>query len=344
MIPHIIVVDDDPIILKNAWNTLTRVGLKVVALKSGKALFEYIKDNPAPDLILMDISMPEMDGYEAIKQLKKCETEWRNTPVIFLTANEDEAAETKGLSLGAMDFIRKPFVESVPVLRVIHAVELVRLQRNLEGMVEEKTRENENLFLHVVESLADAIDAKDNYTNGHSGRVADYSKEIANRYGYDEKHQEKIFMMGLLHDVGKIGVPDEVINKPGMLTDEEFAKIKKHPGIGAKILNNIKEMPELAAGAKWHHERYDGKGYPEGLSGEEIPEEARIIAVADAYDAMTSNRSYRGALPQEIVRAEIEKGKGSQWDPQFADIMLKMIDDDIDYIMRDNPGDEIERT
>jgi putative two-component system response regulator len=169
--------------------------------------------------------------------------------------------------------------------------------------------------------------------------VADYSKEIAKRYGYDEKRLEKIFMMGLLHDVGKIGVPDEVINKPGMLTDEEFACIKKHPGIGAKILDNIKEMPELAAGAKWHHERYDGKGYPQGLSGEDIPEEARMIAVADAYDAMTSNRSYRGALPQEIVRGEIEKGKGSQFDPKFADIMLKMIDDDKEYLMRDRPSD-----
>lgn len=327
MIPQIVVVDDDPIILKKAWNTLTSSGLKAVVLKSGKALLDYTRENPAPDLILMDISMPEMDGFEVVKELKKCESGWRDTPVIFLTGNEDEDTETKGLSLGAMDFIRKPFVASVLVLRVKHAVELIRLQRNLEGMVEEKTRENENLFLHVVESLADAIDAKDNYTKGHSGRVAIYSKEIAKRYGYDEKHQEQIFMMGLLHDVGKIGVPDEVINKPGRLTDEEFAKIKKHPGIGGKILGNIKEMPSLAAGAKWHHERYDGKGYPEGLSGEDIPEEARIIAVADAYDAMTSTRSYRGALPVEVVRGEIEKGKGSQFDPKFADIMIEMIDE-----------------
>ncbi|MBR5637665.1 MAG: response regulator, partial [Pseudobutyrivibrio sp.] len=152
MIPQIIVVDDDPIILKGAWNTLTGAGLKVVALKSGKALFEYIKDNAAPDLILMDISMPEMDGFEVIKELKKSEDGWKDTPVIFLTANEDEDAETTGLSLGAMDFIRKPFVASVLVLRVKHAVELVRLQRDLEGMVVEKTKENENLFMHVVES------------------------------------------------------------------------------------------------------------------------------------------------------------------------------------------------
>jgi putative two-component system response regulator len=340
MIPQIIVVDDDPIILKRAWSTLTDAGFKVVVLKSGKALLEHTKDNPAPNLILMDITMPEMDGFEVIKELKKGEAAWRDTPVIFLTANEDDETETKGLSLGAMDFIRKPFVASVLVLRVRHAVELIRLQKDLESMVDEKTRENEDLFLHVVESLADAIDAKDNYTKGHSGRVAIYSKEIGKRFGYDEKRQERIFMMALLHDVGKIGVPDEVINKPGRLTDEEFASIKKHPGIGGKILGNIKEMPELASGAKWHHERYDGSGYPEGISGDAIPEEARIIAVADAYDAMTSNRSYRGALPQETVRGEIAKGKGSQFDPKFADIMLEMIDDDKEYLMRDRTKKE----
>ncbi|MBE5908884.1 MAG: response regulator [Lachnospiraceae bacterium] len=335
MMPQIIVVDDDPIILKSAWNTLSTAGFAVVVQKSGRALLEYAKDHAAPNLILMDINMPEMDGFEVIMELKAGELAWRDTPVIFLTANEDEDAETKGLSLGAMDFIRKPFVASVLVLRVQHAVELIRLQRDLESMVDEKTRENENLFLHVVECLADAIDAKDNYTKGHSGRVAQYSKEIAERLGYDEKQQEKIFMMGLLHDVGKIGVPDEVINKPGRLSEEEFAKIQKHPAIGGRILGNIKEMPELAAGAKWHHERYDGTGYPEGLAGEDIPEAARIIAVADAYDAMTSNRSYRGVLPQEKVRQEIERGKGSQFDPKFADIMLAMIDDDVEYHMRD---------
>ncbi len=335
MMPQIIVVDDDPIILKSAWNTLNGAGFAVVALKSGQALLDYTRNHAVPNLILMDINMPEMDGYEVIRELKNCEAAWRNTPVIFLTANEDEDAETKGLSLGAMDFIRKPFVASVLVLRVQHAVELIRLQRDLESMVDEKTRENENLFLHVVECLADAIDAKDNYTKGHSGRVAQYSKEIAERLGYDEKQQEKIFMMGLLHDVGKIGVPDEVINKPGRLSEEEFAKIQKHPAIGGRILGNIKEMPELAAGAKWHHERYDGTGYPEGLAGEDIPEAARIIAVADAYDAMTSNRSYRGVLPQEKVRQEIERGKGSEFDPKFADIMLQMIDDDVEYRMTD---------
>ncbi|MBR6917164.1 MAG: HD-GYP domain-containing protein [Clostridia bacterium] len=187
------------------------------------------------------------------------------------------------------------------------------------------------LSMNVVESLAAAIDAKDTYTNGHSGRVAEYSKEIGRRYGYSAKKQEEIYMMGLLHDVGKIGIPDAVINKPGKLTAEEYDVIKTHPATGAHILSKTTEMPRMAVGAHWHHERYDGKGYPDGLSGDDIPEEARIIAVADAYDAMTSLRSYRDVLPQNVVREEIEKGSGTQFDPVFANIMLKMIDEDIDY-------------
>ncbi len=214
---------------------------------------------------------------------------------------------------------------------------LQSMSEALKEKVEEKISENEQLFLQVVRSLADAIDAKDTYTNGHSGRVADYSREIARRFGYDEEGLDAIYMMGLLHDVGKIGVPDEVINKTSKLTDEEFALIKLHPIIGSKILENIRSMPKLAWGARWHHERYGGGGYPDGLSAEEIPEEARIIAVADAYDAMTSNRSYRTVMPQEKVREQIEKGKGVQFDPQFADIMIAMIDEDTEYQMKEVP-------
>lgn len=165
--------------------------------------------------------------------------------------------------------------------------------------------------------------------------MAEYSREIARRFGYSEKAQNEIYMMGLLHDVGKIGVPDAVINKPGRLTDDEFAEMKMHPVLGARILGNIKERPELVTGARWHHERWDGRGYPDGLESMEIPEEARIIAVADAYDAMTSNRSYRGAMEQSKVRAQIEGGRGTQFDERFADIMLQMIDEDSGYDMRE---------
>ncbi len=331
---RIAVVDDDPTNLRVAGHILSSNGFYVTALKSGHALLDYIESN-IPDLILLDINMPEMDGFDTIKKLKSMEREIAEIPVIFLTADESSEAESMGLSLGAMDFLKKPFVPEVLLLRVRHIIELVTLQRSLSNEVEKKTRENKNLFMQVVTSLADAIDAKDTYTNGHSSRVAEYSQEIAKRAGYSVKDQGDIYMMGLLHDVGKIGVPDAVINKPSRLTDEEFELIKNHPVMGARILKNIKEMPKLATGARWHHERYGGGGYPDGLAGKDIPEEARIIAVADAYDAMTSRRSYREVLTQEYVRAEIEKGKGTQFDPRFADIMLMMIDEDPDYTMRE---------
>ena len=186
--------------------------------------------------------------------------------------------------------------------------------------------------VHIVQTLAEAIDAKDTYTHGHSSRVAEYSREIAQRAGYSEPAQNEIYMMALLHDVGKIGVPDAVINKPGRLNDDEFEQIKAHPGKGSRILGS---MPDLVKGARWHHERFDGRGYPDGLKGFDIPEEARIIAVADAYDAMTSNRSYRRGMAQSKVREQIETGKGTQFDPRFADIMIAMIDEDKEYRMRE---------
>ncbi|MBQ9493013.1 MAG: response regulator [Oscillibacter sp.] len=328
------VVDDDVTNLKTAGHILNQHSMRVSALKSGTALLEYLKTN-RPDLILLDVKMPGLSGFETFQAMKERMRPEEEIPVIFLTADESQASETVGLQLGAMDFIKKPFVPEVLILRVRHTIQLVRLRRNLEAEVERKTRENENLSLHVVQTLAEAIDAKDPYTKGHSGRVAEYSREIARRYGYTRKRQNDIYMMGLLHDVGKIGVPDCVINKPGDLTDEEQETVKKHPILGARILERIQEMPKLSIGARWHHEKYDGTGYPDGLKGREILEEARIIAVADTYDAMTSRRSYRDVLPQDVVRKEIENGKGTQFDPVFADIMLAMIDEDTDYKMRE---------
>ena len=335
MADWVIVVDDDISNLKMAGHILSKNNMRVTALKSGQALLDYVQEHEAPDLILLDIRMPEMDGFETLQRLRELQVGKDEIPVIFLTANEDEQSELMGLSLGAMDFIKKPFVPEVLTIRVRHIIDLIRLQRNLEFEVEKKTQENEKLSLHIVQSLAAAIDAKDTYTNGHSLRVAQYSRAIAARFGYSKKQQDEIYMMGLLHDVGKIGVPDAVINKPNKLTEKEFEKIKEHPVKGASILKNIKEMPKLSCGARWHHERYGGGGYPDGLVGTDIPEEARIIAVADSYDAMTSKRSYRDALPQEVVRSEIEKGKGTQFDPVFADIMLQMIDEDTEYKMRE---------
>lgn len=200
--------------------------------------------------------------------------------------------------------------------------------------VEESQQELEKMNEKIVDTIAKTIDARDRYTNGHSQRVAKYALEIAKRMGKTEEEQREICYAALLHDVGKIHIPDAIINKPSKLSDEEFSYIKLHPISGYYILRDIDEMSLIAQGAKWHHERYDGNGYPNGLAGENIPEVARIIGVADTYDAMTSNRSYRKIMPQEKVRAEIEKGKGTQFDPQIADIMLRMIDEDTEYQMK----------
>ena len=187
------------------------------------------------------------------------------------------------------------------------------------------------LSVEVMEALAHTIDAKDEYTRGHSIRVAKYSRMLAQKLGLSAEDCENVYYMGLLHDIGKIGVPNEIINSTTKLTDEEYAVIKTHPGVGYDILAEIKSRPDLSIGARWHHERYDGRGYPDGKSGTEIPLFARIIAVADSYDAMTSNRSYRKYLPQEVVRAEIEKNMGIQFDPDIARCMLTVIDDDVNY-------------
>lgn len=323
------IVDDDPANLLLAQSALDAEGIRVTALHSGEELLAYVEEK-TPDLILLDILMPGMDGFETMEQLKDSMREAREIPVIFLTADDNRDTEKHGLQLGATDFIRKPFLPEVLALRVRHAIELDRFQRDLAQEVEVKTKENEGLSLRIVQALAEAIDAKDAYTNGHSSRVADYAVKIAARFGYSIRGQQEIYMAGLLHDVGKIGVPDEIINKPGKLTTEEYEVIKRHPAIGDRILKTIRERPELAVAARWHHERYDGSGYPDGLAGNAIPEIARIIAVADAYDAMTSRRSYRDILPAETVRAELKKGKGTQFDPAFADIMLTIMDEEAD--------------
>lgn len=336
----ILVIDDDISNLRMASRILCAEEMRVSCLKSGEEAIKFLQDN-RPDLILLDVHMPGMDGFETLAAVRKNKAT-ADIPVIFLTADDDTNTETKGLKAGAMDFIKKPFVPEVLLLRVRHMIDLIRLQTNLSHEVEKKTQEVtaqkeklERISMQIVTALSGAIDAKDTYTNGHSTRVADYSRRLAQRAGLSEQVQSDIYMMGLLHDVGKIGVPDAIINKPDKLTDEEYSTMKKHPVMGAEILKNITELPKLITGARWHHERYDGKGYPDGISGEDIPLEARIIAVADSYDAMSSKRSYRNALPQTQVRSEVEKGKGTQFDPVFAQLMLDMIDEDADYQMRE---------
>lgn len=197
----------------------------------------------------------------------------------------------------------------------------------------EKNKELEELSHEIFEAIAKAIDINDPYTAGHSRRVAWYAKLIASRMDFLPDELDEIYYAGLIHDVGKLGIDNKIINKNGKLTDEEYAEIKRHPLQGYEILKSISVKGKFADGAKCHHERVDGKGYPDGLKGDEISLLAKIIAVADAYDAMTSKRSYRDVLPQAVVREQIERGMGTQFDPEIAQIMLDMIDCDTEYRM-----------
>lgn len=210
-----------------------------------------------------------------------------------------------------------------------------RANRSKIEHLEERRKLSERLFEQTAKALANSIDAKDEYTRGHSMRVAEYSEKIARHLGKCDEECRRIYYTALLHDVGKIGIADGIITKNGRLTEEEYNEIKKHPAIGSQILSSISDYPFLSVGAHYHHERYDGRGYPEGLKGEEIPEVARIISVADAYDAMTSNRSYRSAIPQQIVREEIVKNAGTQFDPVAAKAMQYLIDIDNNYMMKE---------
>ncbi len=335
----ILIVDDDNLNLMFAQKLLDGI-YRTECVKSGAEALAYL-EKESPNLILLDLHMPEMNGFEVMAQIMKVER-IKEIPVVFLTADNDRESEIEGFRLGAQDFIKKPFVADIMLERIHRILELDCLRKNLSEEVKKQTQKAEarrqkveKLSLQIMLTLANTIDAKDKYTNGHSLRVAEYAREIAKRAGKTEQEQEDIYYVGLLHDIGKIGISNSIINKTSGLTDEEYEIIKGHTVIGAEILDNMTEIPGLAVGAHWHHEQFDGGGYPEGLKGDAIPETARIIGVADAYDAMASKRSYRDVLPQDVVRKEIEKGSGTQFDPQFVQIMLRMIDEDTEYRMRE---------
>ena len=228
------------------------------------------------------------------------------------------------------------FVNTIAAFIIVSGIiiTLISFQIGLYKREEEKKQER-LLFEQTTKALIDAIDAKDTYTHGHSARVAEYSKKLAEMNGKSKSECIDVYFAALLHDVGKIGIPVEVINKEGKLTDEEYEIIKEHTIKGSQILQSISEYPSFSICALSHHERYDGKGYPHGLKGEEINETARIIAIADAYDAMTSKRSYRTPIPQQKAREELIKGSGTQFDPDYAKLMVHLIDLDSEFEMRE---------
>ena len=332
---NILVVDDDKMNLAIVHKMLG-IRYDVTCVSSGMDAISYLNNN-VPDMILLDLHMPEMSGLEVLEKIRE-QDNLSDIPVVFLTADNDRKTEIDIFKAGAMDFIQKPFIAEVVIQRISRILELYHYQKSLQQEVDRKTaelresnRKVTNVLSQMIMALGSAIDAKDAYTNGHSERVARYSGELARRMGKSTQEINDIYYIGLLHDIGKIGIPDYIINKAGKLTEEEYELIKNHPNIGADILSSITEMPGISFGAHWHHERFDGKGYPDGLAGEDIPEVARIICVADAYDTMTSKRVYRDILPQKVARDEILKGRGTQFDPVIADYMLEMIDEDTEY-------------
>ncbi len=298
-----------------------------------------IYDSESDEAELASLIFSNEDSYfETIIDGEKCtvytQTVMDDWHVVMVVSNTKLFQELRKQLI--TDIIVCAIIFAIVVLFCFAALRRIRIHEQRD---EQSRIKLDRLNTNIIKALAYTIDAKDRYTSGHSQRVANYSRELAKRLGKSKEEQEIIYYAGLLHDVGKIRVPEEVINKPGKLTDEEFNMIKMHPVSGYHILKDIYEDKRISSGAKYHHEKYDGTGYPNGLSGENIPEIARIIGVADAYDAMASNRSYRDALPQEVVRSEIEKGIGKQFDPKVADVMLTMMDEDVNYNMRQHETD-----
>ena len=320
----ILIVDDDRMNLVQAQKFLMEE-YKVVGVNSGKQAFKYLMKF-RPDLILLDIFMPEIGGFEVMKLLQE-NKDWCKIPVIFLTADRKTETESKCFQMGAHDFITKPFEPGIMLNRIRRAIELDGYRKDLQRRLEEKTREVELVTIQAITTVANTIDAKDDYTKGHSIRVAYYSEALARKIGWSEEEVQNIHYIALLHDIGKIGVPDSVLNKPFKLTNVEFELIKNHTVMGAEILKDIKMFPNVSVGAKFHHERFDGRGYPSGLKGDEIPLVARIIGIVNYYDAMTSNRVYRKRLQDEMVKQELLRGKGTQFDPYLVDQFMELLEE-----------------
>ena len=337
----ILVVDDDRTVRDVLVECLTDGGYTCEAACDGMEALEKIRGNKF-DLVVSDIDMPGMDGVALLREIKSLRPD---TAIILLTGIVDVDTAIRSMRLGASDYLTKPFNLNEVFITVEKALDKQRLMREnreyheaLEARVEERTaelkrknREVEKLFLQLkstyqttLEALAIALDTRDSETLGHSVRVAAYTVAVARRMGVVEPELTDIHRGALLHDVGKIGVPDAILRKPGKLTPEEWIEMRKHPEIGDRILQGIEFLDGARPIVRSHQERYDGKGYPSGLRGKEIPLGARIFAVVDTLDAMTSNRPYRQALPFEAAYEEIRRFRGIQFDPDVVDSFLRI--------------------
>ncbi len=334
----IFVVDDTETNIDILLETLGEIYDVSVALDGVTAL----EDIPGrhPDLILLDVMMPELDGYEVCRRLKQ-DPETRDIPVIFVTAKQETEDETYGLELGAVDYITKPFSPAVVLARVRTHLQLLQMRRELaqaNEVLEEKVRrrteqlhqknlELEQTRLEIIRRLGRAAEYKDNETGLHVIRMSQYSHLLALAAGMGEKWAETLLNAAPMHDIGKIGIPDIILLKPGRLSDEEWQIMRTHPEIGAGIIGEqSSELLEMARSvALTHHEKWDGSGYPNGLRGTDIPLEARIVAIADVFDALTTKRPYKPAWSIEQATNLLRECAGSHFDPQLVPLFIDIL-------------------
>ncbi|MBI2974104.1 MAG: response regulator [Deltaproteobacteria bacterium] len=310
--PVILIVDDNKVNIELLRAQLKPYNYEIdTALDGEEALAKITKD--PPDMVLLDLMMPKISGYEVCRSIKKNKLT-QFVPVIVITALQELDDKLKAIELGADDFLVKPFNKLELITRIKSLLRMKELHDDLDH--------SENILFSLVE----ALEAKDIYTRGHSERVAKYSVEIARKMGLTARDMEIIRKGGLLHDIGKIGVKEDILLKPGRLTDEEMEHVKSHPKRGFEICQPLKSLEESLTCIRSHHERYDGGGYPDGLKGDDIPLCGMILAVADTYDAMTTDRPYRKALAKEtavkILEDEINSG---QWNPDIVRVFLQIL-------------------
>lgn len=330
---RILVVDDEPVNVILLQKLLLRAGYRdVTARTGGAAAVQAVRDGDY-DLLLLDLHMPQLDGFGVMTALKELVDPSEYLPILVLTADVTRETKTRALSLGARDFVTKPFDHDEVLLRVANLVqtralhvELKRSNETLAERVRERTRDLEEAQLETMHRLALAAEYRDDDTGEHAVRVGDLAARIARSLGMDEDRAATIRRAAPLHDVGKIGVSDTILLKPGRLTPEEFDLMKKHAAIGAQILSGSRSACLQAAEviAYTHHERWDGTGY-HGLAGEDIPLEGRIVAVADVFDALTSERPYKHAWPVDEALAAIKSQAGRQFDPAVVAAFLEVV-------------------
>ena len=314
----ILIVDDTPENI-DVLRGLLEADYKVkVALEGNRALKIANSSNP-PDLILLDIMMPGLSGYDVCEQLKDNPLT-RRIPVIFVTAMGEVDDESKGFALGAVDYMTKPVSPPIVHARVRTHLALYDQALQLEDTVQQRTKELNDTRMEIIRRLGRAAEYKDNETGMHVIRMSLYSKILARAAGLDEEQAELLLNAAPMHDVGKIGIADHILSKPGSLNNEEWAVMRKHPEFGAEIIgdnaSSILRMARIVALA--HHEKWDGSGYPLGLSGENIPLAARIVAIADVFDALTTMRPYKEAWSVDDAIADLQKDAGSHFDPQLV--------------------------